>query len=123
MRSFKFLVLGFLGLAISVSGIGCASSIGHKDPAAAGDQAFGAPVQVLDKTSLTLVDNTSGSKDTLARDLAVAAGYYQQAADRDYPPAMLRLGRLWRDGEAGEPDAEAATYWLAKAAERGLAGP
>jgi TPR repeat protein len=51
--------------------------------------------------------------------LAAARHWYQQAAERDSSEAQYRLGVMLSEGQGGEPDTNAALFWLEAAAAEG----
>ena len=55
------------------------------------------------------------------QDHAKALGYYQDAAESEYGPAMTQLAIVYRDGKAGDKNPAEATKLLQKAAEVGYA--
>jgi len=55
------------------------------------------------------------------QNLAAARGWYQEAAQRHVGEAQYRLGLMLARGEGGEPDLNAALFWLETAASEGYA--
>lgn len=55
------------------------------------------------------------------RDFSAAAQYWESAGFKGHVRAQNGLGVLYRDGDLGEPDPEAAQIWFLKAARQGYA--
>jgi TPR repeat protein len=57
----------------------------------------------------------------ISKNLAAAAEYYRQAADRSYPPAQYNLARLYKNGEGVTQNSKMAFSLFFKAASTGHA--